>query len=116
MEQKTEEASGKSLRKLSRLELVEIIVQKTKENEELKTKLFQAEKKLEERELLCKENGSIAKAALEINKIFETAQKAADDYLRNIQKQNPDPQKNLDPMDDSENTKKDSSYEPQKKS
>lgn len=89
MDLKKEEPKVKQLKKLSRLELVEIIVQKCKEIDQLQLRLAEAEKKLEQRELVCKENGNIAEAALQINKIFEVCQKAADDYLNNIQKQNP---------------------------
>lgn len=89
MELKKEEPKVKKLKKLSRLELVEIIVEKCQKIDELQQKLAEAEKKLEQRELICEENGNIAEAALQINKIFEACQKAADDYLNNIQNQNP---------------------------
>lgn len=72
------------LQRLSRQELMEIIYQLKKNEQELQTRLAEAEKKLQEREINISKAGSIADASLKLNEIFETAQKAADDYLRTI--------------------------------
>lgn len=90
-DKKTEDSAAKQLKKLTRLELVEIIVQKAKENEELHKKIQHLQNQLDERMFVCQESGNIAEAALKINQIFEACQKAADDYLNNIHKQNPLP-------------------------
>ena len=74
----------KEMRKLSRLELLELFVEKSKEVERLEAELAQANKKLEDRRLLCEQTGNIAQAALEINHIFEQCQQAADDYLASV--------------------------------
>lgn len=44
----------------------------------------EAQKKLNGRELVIKESGSIAQAALSLNGIFDTAQRAADDYVNAV--------------------------------
>lgn len=46
--------------------------------------LAEAEKQLEDRKIALDEAGSIAQAALQLNGLFEAAQKAADQYLDNV--------------------------------
>lgn len=77
-------ASSKDLRRLSRTELLEMLIAQTKECEALTEKLNEAEKQLENRTLDLKKAGSIAEAALQVNGVFEAAQRAADLYLENI--------------------------------
>ena len=77
-------ASGKDLRRLSRTELLEMLIAQTKEYDAMAEKLREAEKKLESKALDMKKAGSIAEAALQINGVFEAAQKAADQYLENV--------------------------------
>ncbi|MBP3708447.1 MAG: DNA repair protein [Clostridia bacterium] len=73
-----------SLRKLSREELLNMLIELTEENKLLKQKLHNAENELNDRVIKIKNAGSIAQAALELNGIFEAAQKAADQYLESI--------------------------------
>lgn len=75
----------KELRKLNRVELLELLLQMSRENEELQARLKQTEAALAERQLKVGQAGSIAEAALQLSGIFETAQKAADQYLANVQ-------------------------------
>lgn len=79
--------TNKELRKLKRSELLEIMLEQQKEIERLQKELEAAEAKLEEKEILIGKTGSIAEAALQLNGVFEAAQKAADQYLYNIRKQ-----------------------------
>lgn len=72
------------LRKLSRIQLLELLIEQTKENNELRQQLEEANKKLENREILIDEAGSIANAALQLNGIFNIAEAAASQYLDNI--------------------------------
>ena len=51
--------------------------------------LAEARQQLEERRIMTEEAGSIAEAALRINRVFEAAQAAADQYLENIRQQAP---------------------------
>ena len=66
----------KELRRLSRTDLLEMLLEQSKEVQRLQQELEETKQKLEA--------GSIAEAALRINKVFEAAQQAADQYLENI--------------------------------
>ena len=93
----------KNLRKLSRFELLEMLLEKSreadrlqKENEELRNYIKEIAQKendnlkqyirerLDERRITIENAGSIAEAALQLNNIFELAQKAADQYVKNV--------------------------------
>ena len=74
----------KELRKLKRVELLELLVEQTTEMEELRSQLAQAQKALEERDILLQKAGSIAEAALALNKVFEAADQAAKDYVASV--------------------------------
>lgn len=77
--------TNKELRKLSRAELLKLLLEQSKEVENLKNELDSTQQQLQSKKLEVKQAGSIADAALQVNKVFETAQKAADQYLENIQ-------------------------------
>lgn len=78
--------TDKEVRKLSRAQLLEMMVAQAKEIEELKKSLEEARQQLANRNIEIQEAGSIAEAALRLNGVFEAAQKAADQYLENIQR------------------------------
>lgn len=78
--------TDKEVRRLKRSELLEILVEQKKEIERLEKSLEEAEQKLHSREIMLQQAGSIAQAALQLNHIFEDAQKAADQYLENVQR------------------------------
>ena len=78
----------KELRHLKRVELLELLVEQSKQVEELEARLQEAEEKLKNREILIETTGSIAEAALKLNGVFEAAQAAADQYLENIKRAN----------------------------
>lgn len=75
----------KTLKKMSKLELVELLAEQEREIQSLKQQLQEKEKLLEQRTIRLDTFGNIAQAALAINEVFETAQKAADQYLDSIQ-------------------------------
>lgn len=79
--------TDKELKKLRRVDLLEMLVEAGKQIEDLQKQLAAAEEKLKEREIKIEQSGSIAEAALKLNGIFEAAQKAADQYLENIRMQ-----------------------------
>lgn len=81
--------TSKELRKLSRKELIEVLLAQTREMEQLKAELNSKNELLEKREINIRESGSIAEAALRLSGIFEDAQKAADTYLAEIKRANP---------------------------
>ncbi len=76
----------KELRRLSRRELLEMLITRTIENERLTEELQQARKELSDRELIQNRAGSMAEAALQLNGVFEAADRAAREYLENIRR------------------------------
>lgn len=78
--------TDKELRRLSRSELLEMLLSLTQENEKLKIRLEQAEDRLRDRRILIDKAGSIAEAALQLNNIFEDADRAVQQYLENVRR------------------------------
>lgn len=74
----------KELKRLSRGELLEMMLDLSRENERLEKELHQAKLQLESRLLKVKESGSLAEAVLSLNGVFQTAQAACDQYSLNI--------------------------------
>lgn len=74
----------KELRRLRRSDLIEILLELSKENLELREQLQEAEKKLQERQIVIEESGSLAEATLKLNRIFEDAQAACEQYEHNV--------------------------------
>lgn len=84
--------TDKTLRRLSRRELVELLLAQSKEVERLRAELEQTEQQLKSRQILLREAGSIAEASLRLNEVFESAQKAADQYLLNVKRLSSSPE------------------------
>lgn len=78
--------TDKELRRLSRSELLEMLIAQTEENSQLKIRLEQAEAQLRDRKIAINNAGSLAEAALSLNGVFQTAEAAAQQYLENIQR------------------------------
>ena len=76
--------TDQELRKLSRKDLLELLISQGRERDALQTELEQVKAKLKDRQLHIEQAGSIADAALQLNGIFEAAQAAAQQYLENI--------------------------------
>lgn len=74
----------KDLKRLSRAELLELLLVQTRETERLQKKLEKAETELSNRYLQIKKTGDLAHAVLEINGVINAAQAAAQQYLDNI--------------------------------
>lgn len=74
----------KELKRLRRSDLMEMLLELSKENLRLQEELQEANRKLEEREIAIAECGSLAEAALKLNRIFEDAQAACDQYRYNL--------------------------------
>ena len=72
------------LKKLNRTELLELLLEVTRENERLKKRLKIYEEAVQDREIAIAESGSLAEAAMKISGVLEAAQEAADLYLENI--------------------------------
>ena len=83
--------TDKDFRKLNRTELLEILIKQTKENETLQmqlgalnTRISELEQQLQQRTIMIENAGSIAEASLQLNGVFEAAQRAAQEYLDSI--------------------------------
>ena len=68
------------LRKFNRSELIDIIADYQRNEKKLNDRIEELEKELSSRLIIKEESGSIAEAALAINKVFEASQAAADQY------------------------------------
>ena len=79
------------LRKLSKLQLLELLAQQEKELQALRKELAEKNAALEDRRIQIENAASIAEAALKINEVFEAAQKAADQYLESLKAGRPLP-------------------------
>lgn len=78
----------KDLHKLGKTDLLTLIYEQEKQIKKLTKEVDNLKLQLEDRTIQMKEAGSIAEASLKINKIFEVAQQAADEYLNSIKEVN----------------------------
>ena len=76
--------TAKELKRLWRSDLLEMLLELSKENQGLRKQLAEAEKKLEDRTIMIEQSGSLAEAALRLNRIFEDAQAACQQYEQNV--------------------------------
>ena len=76
----------RELRRLSRADLLELLIEQVKENERLTVCLAEKEARLADRRIQLEQAGSIAEAALKLSGVFEAAQEAADRYLESIRR------------------------------
>lgn len=72
------------LRKLKRVDLLEMLLEQSREMERLKIELEQTKRQLHDRNIKIENAGSIAEAAMQLNDIFNVAQDTANQYLDNI--------------------------------
>ena len=72
------------LKRLSRAELLEMLLEQGKENEQLQEKVKELQGKLDDRNLHLTKVGSIAEAALALNGVFEAAEASCLQYIENI--------------------------------
>lgn len=77
--------TDKQLRKLNRAELLQVLLDQSRQLDQLRAQLEQANARLNSRQLMIDHAGSIAEASIQINQVFEAAQQAAAQYLENIQ-------------------------------
>ena len=78
--------TDKKLKKLSRSELLELLIDQMEKNELLEKELEEAKNKLESKKIICENAGSVAEASLQLNDVFTSAQNAAQQYLENIKR------------------------------
>lgn len=77
--------TDKEVKRLSRRDLLAMMLTLSKENEQLKSQLEEANRKLADRRIAIEESGSLAEAVLRLNGMFETAQSVCEQYIQNIQ-------------------------------
>ena len=75
---------SKELKRLSRRELVDIIYQLKKNEEEMQEEIESLKNELQDKRIRISTAGSIADAAISVTNLFSTAQMTADLYLREI--------------------------------
>ena len=74
----------RELKRLSRAELLELLLIQTRETEKLRGQLESAQKKLRDRHIAVTNSGDLAQAVLAVNGVMESANAAAQQYLLNI--------------------------------
>ena len=74
----------KDLKRLSRAELLELLIDKTRENEALHSQLDEALAQLNDRTLRIEKAGTMAEAALLVNGVLDAAQRAGQQYMENM--------------------------------
>lgn len=75
----------KNVRKMSRKELLEVLVLQSRKIDFLEGELAKKNKIISDRKITIKDAGSIAEASLRLNDIFKIAQDSANDYLKSIE-------------------------------
>lgn len=76
---------SKDLRRMSRKDLLEILVEQQKIIEEFKSKISEYEENEKSERIVIDNAGSIAEAVVSLSGIFDRAQSVADQYLREIE-------------------------------
>ena len=74
----------KELRRLTRGELLELLIAQMEENKPLAARLKPADAALERRQIAFETSGTLAEAALRLSGVFEAAEQAARQYLESL--------------------------------
>ena len=101
---KNKAAGTRELRRLSRTELLELLVEMSNELEKVRGERDELAKKLEDREIKIEKAGSIAEASFALAGVLESAQKAADLYMENLKRRYPMPEGELQETPESAKT------------
>lgn len=72
------------MRRLSRLDLIDIIYELQKQNQQKDAESRRLRRALKQKKLIISNAGSIAEAAMQINRVMEAAQAAADQYVLSV--------------------------------
>ena len=76
--------TDKELRKLRRDDLLQILINQQRQIDELNAQLQAEREALANRNIAIQESGTLAEALLKMNGVYEAAQSAADEYLRQM--------------------------------
>lgn len=74
----------RDLRKLNRTDLLELLLQQSREMDLLREELAAAKSQLSNRTIVMEQAGSIAEAALQLNGVFAAAESACAQYMDSI--------------------------------
>ena len=74
----------RDLRKLNRTDLLELLLQQSREMDQLRQELEDAKHQLSQRVLVMDQAGSLAEAALQLNGVFSAAENACAQYMDSI--------------------------------
>ena len=74
----------KDLRKLSRVDLLEMLLEQSKEIDRLKEEIKKKDEIINRKEIIMENCGSIADAAMQLNDIFVLAQEVANQYVDSV--------------------------------
>ena len=90
-QKQTENEDRQELRHLKRQEILELLLEQTRRADtleqhvkELEQHIKELEEQLENRDITVRKAGTLAEAALQINKVFEAADAAARQYYMNV--------------------------------
>lgn len=76
--------TDRELKRLSRAELLELLLEQVEENEALRAEVIELKAQLADRTIRIEQAGSIADAALRLNGVFEAAEAAAKQYVDSL--------------------------------
>ena len=77
--------TDKELKRLSRNELLDMLIYQAEENKKLREELENARLELLKREIAIEKAGTLAEASMYISNVFDSADNAAKIYLENIE-------------------------------
>ena len=89
---------NKELKRLNRRELIDVIYQLKKNEEQMQEQIAALEAELQDRRIRISVAGSVAEAAMDITDIFSVAQSTADIYLREIASMKEDAERECEEM------------------
>ena len=78
--------NSKDLKRMTRTELLEVLLTQSRRIKELEEELEEAKAKLEDRDIRMSKVGSLSEAALELSGVFKAADDAAHLYLYNVKR------------------------------
>ena len=78
--------NSKDLKRMTRAELLEVLLTQSRRIKELEEELEEAKAKLEDRDIRMSKVGSLSEAALELSGVFKAADDAAHLYLYNVKR------------------------------
>lgn len=76
--------TDRELRKLSRRDLLKVMVDQEKQNDKLRERVSKLETLMKERTVMVENAGTLAEAAMLLSGVFERADKAAEQYLESL--------------------------------